>query len=142
MDLQDSTKKMSKSDATGKGVIFLTDTPDQARKKIMSATTDSEELVLYDPKKRPGISNLIEILALLEKTTPEEVAKRYEGQTMYGPLKEELASKMALFLTDFQAELSKVSDDKLLKKLNDSEHEMNIVATETLLRVQKAVGLR
>ena len=142
MDLQDSIKKMSKSDATGKGVIFLTDTPGQARKKIMSATTDSEESVLYDPKKRPGISNLIEILALLEKTTPEEVAKRYEGQTMYGPLKEELASKMALFLTDFQAELSKVSDDKLLKKLDDSEHEMNIVATETLLRVQKAVGLR
>lgn len=142
MDLSDPTKKMSKSDASGKGVIFLNDTPEEARKKIMSATTDSEELVVYDPKKRPGISNLIEILALLENATPNEVAKRYEDQTMYGPLKEELASKMAYFLTEFQAKLAKVDDDKLMKKLEQSESEMNIVARETLTRVQKAVGLR
>lgn len=142
MDLVDSSKKMSKSDEFGKGVIFLTDTPDQARKKIMSATTDSSEKIVYDPSGQPGLANLIEILALLETTTPQEIAERYKGQTMYGPLKEELASKMALFLNDFQAKLKDVDDDKLMQKLSDSEHAMNIVANQALLKVQKAVGLR
>ncbi len=142
MDLADPTKKMSKSDASGKGVVFLNDSPEEAKKKIMSATTDSEGLVAYDPKSRPGLTNLIDLLALLEQTIPQEVAKRYEAQTMYGPLKEELASKMAYFLTDFQSKLAKVNDDELMKKLELSESKMNQVAKETLLRVQKAVGLR
>lgn len=142
MDLADPSKKMSKSDASGKGVIFLNDTPESAKKKIMGAATDSEGSVVYDPKTRPGLSNLIDLLALLEQTTPQEVAKRYEGQTMYGPLKEELASKMAYFLTEFQAKLAKVDDDQLMAKLQSSETEMSIVANQTLLRVQKAVGLR
>ncbi len=142
MDLSDPSKKMSKSDDSGKGVIFLTDSPETAKKKIMSATTDSEGSVAYDPKARPGLSNLIDILALLEGIDPKEVAVRYEGQTMYGPLKEELASKMAYFLNDFQTKLSKVDDSKLMKKLEQSETDMNIVAKATLARVQKAVGLR
>jgi tryptophanyl-tRNA synthetase len=142
MDLADPSKKMSKSDASSKGAIFLNDTPEDAKKKIMSATTDSEGLVLYDPKARPGLSNLIDILALLDGMSPQEVAKRYEGQTMYGPLKEELASKMAYFLTEFQDKLDKVDETKLHNKLKASEDAMNIVANETLLRVQKAVGLR
>ena len=142
MDLNDPGKKMSKSDTSGKGIIFLNDTSEEARKKIMSATTDSRGLVVYDPKLRPGLSNLIDILALLENTGPKEVAKRYDGQTMYGPLKEELATKMVYFLNDFQAKLTKVDDDKLLKKLEESERALNVTANETLLRVQKAVGLR
>ena len=63
MDLADPTRKMSKSDDTGKGVIFLTDDPAEAAKKIMSATTDDKS-VNYDPKEQPGISNLLQILAL------------------------------------------------------------------------------
>jgi len=58
-DLLDPTKKMSKSDETGKGVIFLTDTPEEVRKKIMSATTDSLGEIQYDYTKRPGVSNLL-----------------------------------------------------------------------------------
>jgi tryptophanyl-tRNA synthetase len=141
-DLQDPTKKMSKSDQTGKGVIFLSDTPDVASKKIMSATTDSEGLVIYDHKKRPGLSNLIDILALLEGISPDEVASRYQGQTMYGPLKQELADKMSVFLTDFQTRLSNVDETQMLNKLSSSESAMDKVAKSTLLRAQKAVGLR
>src|SRR5690606_10149395 len=55
-DLVDPTRKMSKSDETGRGVIFMTDSPDVARKKIMSATTDSFNEVQYDYKERSGIS--------------------------------------------------------------------------------------
>ncbi len=64
-DLADPTKKMSKSDETGKGVIFLNDDPEVAYKKIMSATTDDLACVNYDPEKQPGISNLLQIYGLL-----------------------------------------------------------------------------
>ncbi|HEX8348997.1 MAG TPA: tryptophan--tRNA ligase, partial [Hymenobacter sp.] len=64
-DLMDPAKKMSKSDETGKGVIFLGDTPETAAKKVMSAATDSVGAVHYDYASQPGISNLLEILALL-----------------------------------------------------------------------------
>ena len=64
-DLADPTKKMSKSDDTGKGVIFLGDTPETAKKKIMSATTDSHGEIQFDMKERPGVSNLLVILSAL-----------------------------------------------------------------------------
>jgi tryptophanyl-tRNA synthetase len=64
-DLVDPTKKMSKSDDNGKGIIFLGDTPEAAAKKIMSATTDNLGSVHLDPQNQPGISNLLQIFALL-----------------------------------------------------------------------------
>jgi tryptophanyl-tRNA synthetase len=64
-DLVHPDKKMSKSDESGKGVIFLGDTPAVAAKKVMSATTDSVGVINYDLAKQPGISNLLEMLAAL-----------------------------------------------------------------------------
>src|SRR5690606_39259823 len=64
-DLVNPKKKMSKSDETGKGVIFLTDTPEQAKKKIMSSTTDSYGRIAYNHAEQPGIGNLLDMLALL-----------------------------------------------------------------------------
>jgi tryptophanyl-tRNA synthetase len=136
-DLSDPTKKMSKSDETGKGVIFLTDTPDEARKKIMSATTDSEGRVAYDYAKQSGISNLLDILKLLGGN-PED----FIGQEQYGPLKTAVADKVASFLHDFQESLGKVNDSHLKAKLEESESLMNQHAIATLGKVQKAVGLR
>ena len=142
MDLQDPAKKMSKSAESNKGVIFLSDTPDEAHKKIMGATTDSFGEIIYDPKERPGISNLIDILALLQHTDPNSVYERYKGQNVYGPLKTELADTLSNFLRDFQQSLSEVNDQKLMRKIENSEEAMRSVAGETLNRVQKAVGLR
>lgn len=141
-DLLDPTKKMSKSDETGKGVIFLTDKPDEARKKIMGATTDSLASVNYDKEKQPGISNLIDILALLRKTSPQEVEKEFKGQEQYGDFKKVVADEMAQFLSSFQENLARVDDSAVLAKLEASEAAMNKQANETLLKVQKAVGLR
>jgi tryptophanyl-tRNA synthetase len=141
-DLADPTKKMSKSDKTGKGVIFLSDLPEVARKKIMSATTDNFGEIQYDPKERPGVSNLLEILALLEGVGVSQVAAKYAGQTSYGDFKAEVADKITQLLSDFQAKLSNVDDRAMLAKLEVSETEMNRVANKTLSRVQKAVGLR
>lgn len=141
-DLVDPSKKMSKSDETGKGVIFLSDDPEVARKKIMSATTDDKASVNYDKDNQPGIANLIDILALLHGTSPQEVESEYKGMARYGDFKKIVADEMAQFLADFQARLANVDDAAILAKLETSERAMNDVANATLLRVQKAVGLR
>lgn len=141
-DLVDPSKKMSKSDETGKGVIFLGDNPDVARKKIMSATTDDIASINYDKVNQPGISNLIDILALLRGSTPQQVEAEFKGNERYGDFKKVVATEMSVFLTDFQTRLAAVDDAAVLAKLEASEQAMNTVANQTLLRVQKAVGLR
>jgi len=141
-DLADPSKKMSKSDETGKGVIFLTDTPEAARKKIMSATTDNLGSINYDKENQPGISNLIDILALLRGKTPQEVAAKYKGLELYGNFKKVVADEVVEFLASFQERLANVDDSILLAKIESSERTMRITANETLLRAQKAVGLR
>ena len=141
-DLQDPTKKMSKSDETGKGVIFLSDTPEAATKKIMSAATDSFGEVKYDPKERPGVTNLLQILALFSGKPQAEVNAQWEGQAMYGDLKKAVAAAVAEFLGEFQKNLAAVDEQALLAKLEKSEAAMRQTAGDTLLRAQKAVGLR
>lgn len=141
-DLVDPTKKMSKSDDTGRGVIFLSDTPEAARKKIMSATTDSYGQIKFDIKERPGITNLLQILALLSARSQAEVISEWEGKGEYGTLKATVADTVCSFLTDFQNRLNSVDEQELLLKLEQSERAMNEIASETLLRTQKAVGLR
>jgi tryptophanyl-tRNA synthetase len=141
-DLQDPAKKMSKSDETGKGVIFMGDKPDDAAKKVMSATTDSVGSIHYDYKEQSGISNLLEIYSLLNKQPLAEVAIEWEGKSSYGELKSEVASLVQKFLTDFQQRLAGVDDAALLAKLERDEVVMNQQANTTLLAVQKAIGLR
>ena len=141
-DLTDPAKKMSKSDDTGKGVIFLSDTPDEARKKIMSATTDSHGEITFDIKERPGVTNLLQMLALLTGKPQEEVNSEWEGKTSYGDLKKAAADTVADFLADFQSRLASVDEAELHRKLEASEQAMNETANQTLLRAQQAVGLR
>lgn len=141
-DLVSPKKKMSKSDETGKGVIFLGDSPEVAAKKIMSATTDSFSEIKYDHQERPGVSNLLDILAALTDRPVQEVIAEYEGQNQYGPLKSAVAEATKAFLTEFQAKLTGIDETALLSKLEQSEAAMNESATRTLQTVQKAVGLR
>ena len=141
-DLADPNKKMSKSDETGKGVIFLSDSPEAARKKIMGATTDDKASLNYDKSNQPGVSNLIDILALLRSDTPQSVEAQFKGTDRYGDFKQVVSSEVGQFLTNFRTNLSKVDDALVLQKLVSSEREVSQVANQTLLRVQKAVGLR
>lgn len=142
MNLAHPNKKMSKSDESGKGVVFLSDDPSVAAKKVMSATTDDLANVRFDRENQPGISNLIEILSLLRGQTVEQTAAQYEGETRYGDFKREVASAVSEFLTDFQSKLAAVDETAVLRKLEASESLMNEQANATLLRVQRAVGLR
>lgn len=141
-DLQDPSKKMSKSDDSEKGVVFLGDKPEVAAKKIMSAATDSIGSVNLDIKNQPGISNLLQIHALITKEKITEVEKDWKGNSSYGELKRTVSGSLSEFLSDLQKKYREVDDSKLMKKLEESERDMNISANETLLKVQKAVGLR
>ena len=141
-DLLDPSKKMSKSDESGRGVIFLGDDPKDAAKKVMSATTDSIGAVHYDKLNQPGISNLLEILALLRGQTVGSLAAEFEGESRYGDFKKIVANEVEQFLTDFQARLAAGDDATIIAKLEASERTVSATATETLLRVQTAVGLR
>lgn len=141
-DLQDPLKKMSKSDESGKGIIFMSDKPEEAQRKIMSATTDSIAKVQYDPDNQPGIANLLQIHSLLSGVPLEESIKQFEGQTKYGEFKASVADVVAKFLTEFQERLSAVDDKLLMTKLTKDEVEMNKLANQTLAKLQKAVGLR
>lgn len=141
-DLQDPSRKMSKSDESGKGIIFLGDSPDEAAKKIMSAATDSEGVVRYDIDKQPGIANLLQISALLADRPVADVAAEWEGKTSYGELKAHIAGQVHNFLTDFQQRLATVDDTQLTAKLHAGEDAMRERAEKTLYKVQQAVGLR
>lgn len=136
-NLIDPSKKMSKSDESEKGVIYLNDQPEVASKKIMNATTDSLGRVAFDYDRQPGVSNLLNLHALLGGDNSE-----YIGQAQYGPLKSAVSQKASNFLVDFQASIAKVDDQKISHKLEISEIEMREVANAKLLGVQKAIGLR
>jgi tryptophanyl-tRNA synthetase len=136
-DLQHPEKKMSKSNESEKGVIFLHDTPETARKKIMSAATDSLEKVAYDYEAQPGISNLLDLLALFGGDKQEFI-----GQKQYGPLKNAVADSVSAFLAEFHSKYETVDANQIEALLEQGEQAATGVATTTLERVQRAVGLR
>lgn len=141
-DLVDPTKKMSKSDESERGVIFLGDSPEEAAKKIKSATTDSLNRVGggVNPEEQPGVYNLQQILGLVSEYQDETAPMGdYQG---YGGLKAAVAAAITNFLSDFQSRLAQVDEAQLMAKLEADEKQMNEIANATLLKVQKAVGLR
>ncbi|MBQ7667770.1 MAG: tryptophan--tRNA ligase [Clostridia bacterium] len=101
MDLQNPTVKMSKSAENKKGVICVLEDLNLVRKKIMSATTDSDMLIKFDPENKPGISNLINIYISLTGETVEEVEKKFDGAN-YGTFKKEVADVVVNELSGIQ----------------------------------------
>jgi len=140
--LTDPTKKMSKSSLDEKSKILLSDDPEIARKKIMSATTDSVGEINFNWETQPGITSLLQILSILSGRPQEEVNAEWTGNTSYGEFKKAVADEVATFLTKFHEKLDELSDDVLIEKLEQSEKAMVEVANATLLRAQRAVGLR
>lgn len=135
-------KKMSKSIKDPRGTILLSDEPSVAAKKVMGATTDSLGSVKFDWKNQPGITNLLQILAHLSGRQQVEVNAEWEGNERYGDLKKAVAVEVEKFLTAFQAAYYALDQDELMNKLEVDEQTMTEVANATLLRTQRAVGLR
>ena len=140
--LTDPTKKMSKSSTDNRSKILMSDDPTMSSKKIMSAVTDSVGIINFDIKKQPGITSLLQILAILSNRPQDEVNDEWVGKSSYGEFKKEVASVVESFIAKFQDRLSNISDDYLLAKLHESEGQMAVTANATLLRAQKAVGVR
>jgi tryptophanyl-tRNA synthetase len=140
--LKNPDKKMSKSVNDPAGTINLSDDPELAAKKVMSATTDSIGSINLDWEKQPGISNLLQILALLKNKSIDGVATEWQGQSNYGDLKQVVADQVKTFLTDLQNKLKNVDESLIISKLNNDEQKIREIANSKLLKVQKAVGLR
>jgi tryptophanyl-tRNA synthetase len=140
--LRNPEKKMSKSVEDPAGTIGMTDDPAEAARKVMSATTDSLGSINLDWENQPGISNLLQILALMTERPLHEVADQWKGNARYGELKKAVAEQVEAFLKGFQQRVEQVDEAKLLSKLQQDEAEVSKIAEATLLRVQQAVGLR
>jgi len=140
--LKNPDKKMSKSIDDPAGTIMISDSPEEATKKIMSATTDDEGVIHFDWEKQVGVTNLLQMLALLTHTPQADVNKQWEGKTSYGDLKKAVSEAVNTTLATVQSNLDSVDDETILAKLEASEKEMSVQANATLLKVQKAIGLR
>lgn len=140
MSLTDPTSKMSKSDESDNSRINILDTPDQIRAKFAKATTDSENVIKYDKEKKPGISNLLNIMAACTSTQVSELEKKYVGVS-YGEFKKDVAEAVVALLTPFQAKYNEITDEYVLQVLRDGADKVAQKAGETLKRVKDAIGL-
>jgi tryptophanyl-tRNA synthetase len=140
--LKNPNKKMSKSIDDPSGTIMLNDNLDDAKRKIMTATTDSEGSINYDWDKQPGITNLLQILALLTTKSQDDINKQWTGRSSYGDLKAAVADAVVVLLSNIQSKLENIEDARILKKLEANEKAMQTEANATLAKAQQAVGLR
>jgi len=139
MSLSDPTKKMSKSDP--KGDIYLSDTVEVMRKKIMSAVTDMVGKVQYDPANQPGIANLMTIMSSLSGKSFDDITKEFEGKG-YGDFKKAVAEVVINELTPFKARYEEIINSGLVDEvLASGAKKASVAANATLARVQKAIGL-
>lgn len=138
-DLQDPTKKMSKSLPTG--CLFLLDDPKKIEKKIKSAVTDSETQVRFDEQNKPGVSNLLSILAAYSGESISTLERRYEGQ-MYGPFKQEVAQVVVEFAVAFQKRTNELLADTatLDEMIATGAHKARLIAAQTLAAVYEKSG--
>ena len=141
MDLQNPTKKMSKSDGDSKGSILLLDTEEVIRKKIMSAVTDSENKVYYDQENKPGISNLLTIYSSLSNKTIKEVEEQFKEYN-YGSLKKEVADLVVATLTKIQKKYEElINSDTIEKILEQGKNKTEKLAKEKYESILKKIGL-
>lgn len=140
MDLQNPTKKMSKSDETYKGVILLLDDEKTIRKKIMSAVTDSENKVYYDKENKPGISNLLTIYSSLKKISIKESEEHFKDYN-YGSLKKEVADVVVDTLSNIQTKYNELINSNKIDEILDRGREItNKIAKEKVEEVFSKVG--
>ncbi len=141
MDLQEPTKKMSKSDKTDKGCIYLLDDPNIAKKKIKSAVTDSEAIIKYDPEKKPGISNLLTIYAVIKMISIKETEELFK-ECNYGELKETVGETVKELLISIQNKYKQIQESNLYNEVLDKGKEVtNKIAFKKVMKVYHKIGL-
>lgn len=140
--LQNPTKKMSKSEENPKGTIDLLDDPGVARKKIMSAVTDSLGTIQYDPDTQPGVSNLLMIHSSLSGESLESLVSRFQGKG-YGDLKKETGGIVFDFLSDLQSRCRDIiASGKVDEILREGNEKASRIAERKLRKVKKKLGFQ
>jgi tryptophanyl-tRNA synthetase len=139
-DLQEPTAKMSKSSSSDAGIVYLLDEPAAIMKKFKRAVTDSDGEVRFDRAQKPGVSNLVEILAACTGKSPTDVAASY---TQYGPLKNDAGQAVIELLTPIQHRYRELMGDRaeLSRLLRVGADKARAVASRTLQRTYDNIGL-
>jgi tryptophanyl-tRNA synthetase len=141
MDLQDPAAKMSTSYGSEAGLIYIDDEPDDIRRKIGRAETDSGREVVRGPDKA-GISNLIEILAVARGVSPEEIEREFGGQG-YGDFKKAVAESVVELLTPVRERYAELRPDEqaLESALADGAERARAIAEPMMVEVRSAMGI-
>jgi tryptophanyl-tRNA synthetase len=143
MNLQEPDRKMSKTAGSPQGVIGLMEDLRDIERKVKRAVTDADDgpdAVRYDPVAKPGVSNLLELLATIEGATPAELASRYDR---YGPLKADLAAAVVAVIEPIQSRYRELATDPghVQSVLAAGAKRASAVAATTLKRAYDAIGL-
>jgi tryptophanyl-tRNA synthetase len=141
MDLQDPAAKMSTSYGTDAGLIYIDEEPDAIRRKVKRAQTDSGSDVVRAPEK-PGVSNLIEILAVTRQVEPEQVEREFDGQG-YGAFKGAVAEALVELLAPVRERYVELraDEDGLERILAQGAERARAIATATMAEVRPAMGI-
>jgi tryptophanyl-tRNA synthetase len=142
MDLQNPTAKMSKSDDSPQGSIPLLDRPSAIAKRIKAAVTDSDTAIRFDPDAKPGVSNLLQILAAATGRAIPDVEGEFAGQG-YGTLKAAVADAVVEFVQPVQARYADLERDpaEVARILASGAERARAIAVPVLERVRRAAGL-
>jgi tryptophanyl-tRNA synthetase len=140
MDLQKPTAKMSKSADSPQGTVLVLDEPDVIARKFKRAVTDTGSEVVFDSEKKPGVANLLAILAAATGRRPEDVA---EGYSQYGPLKADTADAVIELVRPVRERYQALASDPeaVRATLKTGAKKAEAVAGPTLGRARNAIGL-
>jgi tryptophanyl-tRNA synthetase len=141
MDLQEPERKMSTTGATEAGTLYVLDEPDAIRKKLGSAVTDSgREIVRREDK--PGIANLIEVLAVAREISPEEVEREFDGSG-YGDFKQAVGEAVVELLAPVRARYEELRPDEqaLERALAAGAEKARAIASGTVAEVRERMGI-
>lgn len=144
MNLQDPTKKMSKSDTTNRGRIDLTDSPDNIKSKIQKSVTDSISYITYEPKERPGVANLINMYSAVSGLKTDEIVDKYKDEKYFTKtLKSDLTDALIEELRHFRTEFERLSKEKEYVRtvLEDGWQKANEIALINMKEIRKLLGL-
>jgi tryptophanyl-tRNA synthetase len=141
MDLQEPTKKMSKSFGSEQGKVLMLDDPDTVRRKIKRAVADSGREVRHDPDAKPGISNLIELMTVATGETIQQVEARFDGQG-YGAFKDAVGDALVELLAPIEARYRELRSDpaELARLLALGAGKAREASTQTLEAMYERMG--
>lgn len=142
MGLDDPSVKMSKSAKSQYNYISLSDSPDEIRKKIKKAVTDSGTDIVYDPDKKPALSNLLSIYGAFSNQSVEEICSNYQGKG-YGAFKTDLAEVVVQGLAPIQKKFKELEADRayLVRILSQGAEKARSIAQPKMAAVRKQLGL-